>query len=168
MPGPFIHISAMRHAANQMAAHGYQVLRSPRIDPNWTGPDMRKLGLIMGQYPNFASLGAIGPDVFFFLPDFRNLKVGCQSINLSSVLITVLDFLEKLYAALDPFITKWEKYLGPIDENLAEEMSRLTGGLSETVGTIAGELKNILIDGLAQFVVGQNDWWKFFSLGLNV
>jgi len=167
MPGPYIHMSSMRHAASQLAQNGYQTVGSGYINPAWTGADVKKLGQIMLDHPNFASLGAIGPDLFFFLPDFRNAQIACQSIDVSSILITVLDFLEKLYADLDPFIETWQKYLGPIDENLAEEMSRLTGGLSETVGTILGELKDILIADLEVYLTGLNDWWKFFSLGLD-
>jgi len=167
MPGPYIHISSMRHAASLMAANGYSPALSKRIDPAWPGPDTMHLGQLMQDHPNFASLGAIGPDLFFFLPDFRNVTIQCQTINISSVLTTILDLLEKLYADLDPFISKWEQYLGPIEENTAEEMSRLTGGFSETVGTITGELKTILINGLEVFLTGLNDWWENFSLGLD-
>lgn len=168
MPGPYIHMSSARHAASQLAKNGYQVVGSSYINPTWTGPDMTKLGQIIQNHPNFANLGAVGPDLFFFLPDFHDVTVGCQHISISSILITVLDFLEKLYADLDPWIEKYQQYLGPITENIAEEMSRLTGGLSETVGTILGELVNVLIADLEVYVIGLNDWWKFFSLGLDV
>src|SRR2546425_9577901 len=100
MPGPYIHMSSMRHAATQLAQNSYQVVGSSYINPTWTGADVRKLGQIMQDHPNFANLGAIGPDLFFFLPDFRNARIGCQSIDVSSILITILDFLEKLYADL--------------------------------------------------------------------
>ena len=36
--------------------------------------DTVHLGQLMKDHPNFASLGAIGPDLFFFLPDFRDIK----------------------------------------------------------------------------------------------
>lgn len=163
MPGPFIHMSSMRNAALRLSRGRYEVRGSDRIDPNWTGLDVRQLGGLLQQYRNFASLGAIGPDLFFFLPDFRNE----DGINVSSVLVTVLNFLEGLYNAIDPYISKWEHYLGPISEDTAEEMSRLTGGLSETVGDISGELSGILITALEDFVVQQEDWWSFFSLGLD-
>lgn len=163
MPGPFIHMSSMRNAALRLARGRYEVRGSDRIDPKWTGLDIRQVGDLLLQYRNFANLGAIGPDLFFFLPDFRNE----DGINVSSVLVAVLDFLEGLYDAIDPYISKWEHYLGPISEDTAEEMSRLTGGLSETVGNISGELSGILITALEDFVVLQEDWWSFFSLGLD-
>jgi hypothetical protein len=117
----------------------------------------------MKDHPNFASLGAIGPDLFFFLPDFRDEK----GLPLSSVLVSVLRFLEDLYKTLDPYIDKYEKYLGPISENMGEEISRLTGGLSETVSNVAGELVSILITALEDFVTQQYDIFELFSLGLN-
>lgn len=164
MPGPYIHMSSMQHAGARLAQGRYLPRPSDRINPEWTGlQTTQQLGQLMQDHRNYASLGAIGPDLFFFLPDFRDE----HGISISSVLVTVLNFLEGLYAAVDPYITKYEKYLGPISEDTAEEMSRLTGGLSEIVGDISGELSSILITALEDFVTGQKDWWEFFSLGLN-
>jgi hypothetical protein len=163
MPGPYIHMSSMRNAALRLARGRYEVRGGDRIDPKWSGLEIKQIGALLQQHPNFACLGAIGPDLFFFLPDFRDE----DGISVSSVLVTVLNFLEGLYEALDPYISKWEHYLGPISEDTAEEMSRLTGGLSETVGDISGELSGILVTALEDFVVQQEDWWSFFSLGLD-
>ena len=161
MPGPFIHMSSMRHVALRLME--FRPAGTDRINPDWAGADLKELAGLLRDHPNFASLGAIGPDLFFFLPDFRDKN----GIQISSVLVTVLKFLEDLYKALDPYISKWERYLGPISEDTAEEMSRLTGGLSETVGDISGELSGILTTALEDFVTGQRDWWEYFSLGLN-
>ncbi|HZT58309.1 MAG TPA: zinc dependent phospholipase C family protein [Pyrinomonadaceae bacterium] len=163
MPGPYIHISAMRHALQGLASGKFRPVGSKRINPKWAGEDVVALGSLLDRHPNFASLGAIGPDLFFFLPDFRD----SHGIPVSSVLVAVLNFLEGLYDALDPYISKYEHYLGPISEDTAEEMSRLTGGLSETVGDIAGELSSILITALEDFLIKQKDFLEFFSLGLN-
>jgi hypothetical protein len=163
MPGPAIHISVMRHVAKAMAEAGYEPVRSKRVNPNWAGADPIELGQLMRDHDNFAALGAHGPDLFFLLPDFRDV----DGIPVSSVLIVVLDFLEGVYDALDPYISKWEHYLGPISEDTAEEISRLTGGLSESLSNIGGELAGILITALEDFVTSQSDLWEFFSLGLN-
>jgi hypothetical protein len=133
------------------------------VDPKWTGLDTVHLGQLMKDHPNFASLGAIGPDLFFFLSDFRDV----EHVKLSSVLVVILKFLNELYGALDPYITKYEKYLGPVGEDTGEEISRLTGGLSEAVGNIAGELSSILITALEDFVTKQGDLFAYFSLGHN-
>src|SRR5262249_27684408 len=126
---------------------------------------------IMDENPNFAALGAFGPDLFFFLPDFRDLPLPSDpngpGIPTASVLVGVLGFLEQVYAAVDPYIGKWEHFLGPISEDTAEEMSRLAGGLPETVGDISGELNGILTTLLEDLAGQQGGLWGFFSLGLN-
>ena len=163
MPGPYVHISSMWHTAEQLESGDYEPPDTTRVDPAYPGADVAELSRLMRENPNFAALGAHGPDLFFFLPDFRDY----HGVPVASVLIGILDFLEKAYALLDPYISKWEHYLGPISEDTAEEMSRLTGGLSETVGDISGELGSILITLLEDFAVDQRDWWGLFSLGLN-
>jgi hypothetical protein len=130
MPGPAIHISVMRHAAQSMADAGYAPERGERVDPSWAGPDPAELGRVMREHDNFAALGAHGPDLFFLLPDFREMA----GIPVSSVLTFVLDFLESVYDAVDPYISKWEHYLGPISEDTAEEISRLLEYLQQQSG----------------------------------
>src|SRR5574337_1922405 len=108
MPGPMIHVSVMRGVAKRLAAEGYLPQASKRINPEWVGPDPRELGRLMQTHSNFAALGAIGPDLFFFLPDFRDTKLGPINIPLSSVLANFVHFLYGLYDTVDPYITKWE------------------------------------------------------------
>ena len=165
MPGHYVHLSAMRATAAALGSRrgAFRPERSERVDPDWKGMDMRALAALMQARPNFASLGAIGPDLFFFLPDFRDSK----GLPLSSVLVQVLKFLEGLYEKLDPYVEKYNEYLGPITENAAEQMSRLTGGLSESVGNIIGELGDILIAAIEAFATDQIDIFEYFSLGHN-
>src|SRR6266536_5074086 len=163
MPGPAIHISVMRHLAKSLSEAEYTPQGSERVDPGWTGANTLDLGRIMRDHDNCAALGAHGPDLLFLLPDFRDIA----GIPVSSVLTFILKFLEGVFDAVDPYISKWEHYLGPISEDTAEEISRLTGGLSEVLGDIGGELAGILTAALEDFVTGQADLWEFFSLGLN-
>jgi hypothetical protein len=122
----------MWHTAEQFEAGDYAPVGSAHISPGWAGADVADLSRLMRENPNFAALGAVGPDLFFFLPDFRDFK----GVPVASVLTGILDFLEHMYDLLDPYVSKWEHYLGPVSEDTAEAMSRLTGGLSETVGDI--------------------------------
>lgn len=48
--------------------------RSPsdRLDPGRAGPRAGELSAILRAKPNYAALGAIGPDLSFFLPDFHD------------------------------------------------------------------------------------------------
>lgn len=165
MPGPMIHISVMRGVAKRLAEEGYAPQRSERIDPRWIGADPKTLGRLMQTHGNYAALGAIGPDLFFFLPDFRDTQVGPVDVPLSSVLANFVHYLYELYDAVDPYITKWEKYIGPISEDTEEEISRLTGGLSEVVGHVAGELSGILTTALEDLATQNWDLFTYFSLG---
>lgn len=165
MPGPMIHISVMRAVGKQLADNGYAPQRSERIDPEWQGADPKGLGQLMLDHSNFAALGAIGPDLFFFLPDFKDVGVDPINVPLSSVLANFVHFLLKVYDAVDPYVSKWEKYIGPIAEDTQEEISRLTGGLSEVVGDVAGELRDILIAALEDLATQNWDLFTFFSMG---
>ncbi len=43
MPGPYIHISAMRHAAADLTEGPYHPVGSDRIDPQWDGANTVQL-----------------------------------------------------------------------------------------------------------------------------
>lgn len=163
MPGPYVHISAMRHTAARLHLAEYLPARSARINPYQSGPGSGELARALSDYPNFAALGAIGPDLFFFLPDFRDVS----KRSVSSPLIAILDFLDTVESKVGPYVDKWEHYLGPVSEGLGEEMSRLTGGLSESTNRIVTELKDILVQLIEDFAATQKDWWGYFSLGLD-
>lgn len=121
----------------------------------------KDLAALAAEHPNYYALGAIGPDLFFFLPDFRN--------HLASPLIGVMHFLDDIYEKLDTWVLEdWERYIGPISENIDEALSRLTGDLSTTVNTILGDLGSLLTNALIDLVAQSHDWWGLFSLGLNV
>jgi hypothetical protein len=155
-------MSSARQTADGWQSRWHPV-PSERVRAEQPGWDVGELARIMQEHPNYTALGAIGPDLFFFLPDFRDIG----GFPLSSALVQILNFVEGVYDALDPYIAKYERYLGPISEDEAEELSRLTGGLSESVGNITGELSSILITALADLATQQSDLWEKFSLGLN-
>src|SRR5437870_2129210 len=72
MPGPFFHIYSARRTADYLCAHSrftFELLNDATrlADP----ARAHYYGQVMQRYPAFASLGAIGPDLFFFLGDVR-------------------------------------------------------------------------------------------------
>src|SRR5207249_7838201 len=119
------------------------------------------LAEIATAHPNYYALGAVGPDLFFFLPDFRSHR--------ANPLIGVMHFLDDLYEKLDTWILEdWERYIGPVSENIDEALSRLTGDLSSVVSTILGDLGSLLSNALIDLVAQSHDWFGLFSLGLNI
>jgi hypothetical protein len=120
----------------------------------------REIADLAKAHPNYYALGAVGPDLFFFLPDFRN--------HLASPLIGVVHLLDDLYEKLDSWILEdWERYFGPGSENVDEAISRLTGDLSTVVADIMGSLSSLLTNALIDLAAQSHDWFGLFSLGLN-
>jgi len=59
MPGPFIYMSSMRHATLRLVCSRCDVRGRERVDPCWTGVDIKQISSLLQQFRNFASLGAI-------------------------------------------------------------------------------------------------------------
>ena len=158
MPGPGTHVLVSD-----------KVVKRLQEMPNWTygatgganGTLPRELADLAAAHSNYYALGAVGPDLFFFLPDFRN--------HLASPLIGVVHFLDDFYEKLDSWILEdWERYFGPGSENVDEAISRLTGDLSTVVSDIMGSFSSLLTNALVDLAAQSHDWFGLFSLGLNV
>lgn len=162
MPGPGTHIlvsDKVTEQLNQLKKWSFTAAG----EGNAISP--ADLAAITAEHPNYYALGAIGPDLFFFLPDFRTHK----GVHLASPLIGVVHFLDDLYEKLDTWILEdWERYFGPGSENVEEAISRLTGDLSSVVSEIFGDLSSLLINALIDLAAQSHDWFGLFSLGLNV
>ena len=100
MPGPFTHIYAQRRVADLLGdgvtgdfvrpADG-DLLSPQRLDPDGTPLDPRLLAQAMADWPKFAALGAIGPDIFFFLQDYADPRIPCDEIMFGLSLLYYLD-----------------------------------------------------------------------------
>src|SRR3954470_22905534 len=131
MPGPSTHILVADEILNKL--EGFKrnwPYRFPGYGANNNPPG--ELAKLARDHANYYALGAVGPDLFYFLPDFRP-KFGLPMVEL----IKIVEFLDDLYAKLDDWIlSKWEHYFGPVNQNLDEAVSRLTGDLSSVVSDI--------------------------------
>src|SRR5690349_9631338 len=101
MPGWFIHMEAAKVAIDR--------LRAGDVPPNFPGGPQhaRDLGELAHKWRNYLALGAIGPDIFFLLPDFKS--------ETGNVLLHFVDWVRDVYEVLDSeFLSKWEKWFGPV------------------------------------------------------
>lgn len=159
MPGPGTHILVADRVVDRFTGATEWHYSSREYGANGRSPS--ELARIASAHANYYAFGAIGPDLFFFLPDFRN--------HLASPLIDVVHFLDDLYAKLDAWILEdWERYFGPGSENVSEAISRLTGDLSTVVADIMGSFSALLTNALLDLALNSHDWFGLFSLGLNV
>lgn len=159
MPGHYIHIAASDAVADQLEGVDLWRIGEDQL-PNLPGPAPNEVAALAKAHPSYYAFGAVGPDLFFFLPDFRR--------GLANPLIRVLEFGNDLYELLDEWILeRWERYFGPVGQNIEEAISRLTGDLSSTVSDILGSLVSIGATMLLNLGTQSRDWWGLFSLGLN-
>ena len=68
------------------------LLDAQAVDPNVLGPyTPAECARVMGAWPKFAALGAIGPDLFFFLQDYAQPEIPSDEIMLAMSLLYWLD-----------------------------------------------------------------------------
>jgi hypothetical protein len=170
VPGPYIHIAVSDRVRDRLKdLNGWTANPSMGTLPVLDGPSPQDIAALARAHPSYFALGAIGPDLFFFLPDFRTLCIFETPQHIANSLIGIVHCLDRLYEALDKLILEdWERYFGPGSANTADALSRLTGDLSTVVSDIIGKLFSILTTALLDLASQAYDWFGLFSLGLNM
>ena len=167
MPGSSLHIAIADQVANFIEQFKEDWPQDIAPVPNLSGSSPQELAALAKKHPNYFAFGAVGPDFFALLPDFRSVCVGGKRVPIANPLIGVVGFVFDFYDALDPFIEKYERYLGPISQDLDEAISQLTGDLSSTVSDILGELSSLVTNALINLAEQAYELFGLFSLGLN-
>ena len=154
MPGWYIHMDAARKSLGALAANGGA---APIFASN--GPSAAQISNIARKHPAYAALGAIGPDIFFLLPDFKP-PVG-------SMLYGAANTIREIYTWWDDnFLGPWEKEIGPIADNLSDEVDAVTGGLASQLSAIMSRAFGFLLDTVLVMVVRQYDVFSFLGSGV--
>lgn len=208
MPGPFTHIYAQRQVAEFLAtaaadggstgdfirARDGKLRGEQALDPGrLAGLGPADCGGLMQAWPKFAALGAIGPDLFFFLQDYAQPAVPCDELMLAMSLLYWLDDQGRLddpwdgllaiigditgnaFVALLRFLIKldkiWQKFLdaiddlvGPILDAAGQVIDDLTGGLLDELGDAFTTLKNDLLAFAGEEILSEADIFSWFSL----
>ena len=206
MPGPFTHIYAQRRLADFLStdanAGGATGDFIRNIDGDLLSPlDRGMLGGLspgaaaqrMKDWPKFAALGAIGPDLFFFLQDYATPIIPSDELMLAmsllywlddqgrlddpwdgllaiieditgSAFVALLRFLIKLNKIWQAFIEKFTELIGPILDAVGQVIDDATGGLLSELGDLFTQLKNDLVALIAKEALSWQDIFAFFSL----
>lgn len=117
-----------------------------------TEPRQQSLRRIMADHPEVYHLGAVGPDLFFFAPDF-----GDWSVELVRIVATLYDEI------VEPIVELYEKYVEPVVdfvENVAEGVEEVldeaTCGLVEQLEEereqVTARINTILQQGLGSIL----------------
>jgi hypothetical protein len=154
MPGWYIHMDVARRATASLASNANA---APIFATG--GPDAAALEKIAHDNPAYVALGAIGPDIFFLLPDFKP-PVGNMLWKLAGT-------IKDLYTAWDDtFLGPYESAMGPIGNNLQDEINALTGGLKDVIDKIFSEAFKLLEDFVIKLILQQYDFFGLLSSGV--
>jgi len=138
MPSWYVHIQAaaqtMERLKNQLPA-GSPLTKAEADDLFTAAHDNR----------NYLAAGALGPDLFFLLPDFKGDE--------GKGLLALVDFVLTAWKIIDEnFITQWERWIAPVQDEQNQIVNSLTGGMlgeiSEAIDLLTGSLHTYLL-GLA-------------------
>jgi hypothetical protein len=189
MPGHFTHIYTARRVADLLAAgdftdwpdigQGGDAVKGYR--PQFCGEVMRK-------WPKYTSVGAVGPDLFFFSMDWNNEVLGPISDDIMLALaiayyydaakeddweplLAILDQVSSTFAGIlrliirlqkiwDDFVAVWKKTLGPFVEVAEEIADDLSGDILNEFGTALQELLNALETIGVQEITTWIDIWE--------
>ena len=152
MPGWYVHMDVARQTAERLRAG--ELPAGVPIDAS----EAADLGEICHTWRNYLALGALGPDLFYMLPDFANTK-GCV---IRQVVQWSLDVWEEIDAE---FVSKWEKWIGPVSTNASQLASQLTGGLAAQLGQILTELSSAIMTAFKGLLATMGDWFGVLTSG---
>jgi hypothetical protein len=207
MPGPFTHIYTARRVADFLASGG--------VTPDFIRPHDDALSAVqkllpdlvadlgtkqcaakMNAWPKFTALGAVGPDLFFFLQDYNNVAIPCDEIMLAMSILYMLDdqgrlddpyaglvailaevnqtwagilkFIIKLDQIWQKFLDVWNSTIGGIVDAAGKVVDDLTGGLFSSLGQAFTELANDLEMLAIEEIVSEGDVFGWFSLKMRL
>jgi Zinc dependent phospholipase C len=206
MPGPFTHIYTQRRLVDMLSTAAAEGGVNDSFVREVDGPLFRPLdpGMLGGlspstaaqamqNWPKFAALGAVGPDLFFFLQDYAQPQIPSDELMLAmsllywlddqnrlpdpwdgllaiieditgSTFVALLRFLIKLNKLWQDFIDKLQDLIGPILDAAGQLLDDVTGGLLHELGDLFTQLKNDLMTLIAEEALSWQDVFAFFSL----
>lgn len=159
MPGWWIHTAVARKAIRELVNH-------PSLFPSGTGPSAQTLYNIAADHPAFASVGAIGPDLFFLLPDFAPSGSSVAGRDFSTLLFGAAHAVKSAYDAIDPLIANYADQIAPIQQNGAALLNAATGGLALSIAQTAQLASSVIRDQFLMIVASQYDVWGILGSGV--
>jgi hypothetical protein len=156
MPAWYVHMEAARRTALRLQAGdvpaGYPISVADAVE----------LGGICHTWRNYLAIGAIGPDLFYMLPDYaQKTDGGLQGTTIRNIIGKVLE----LWDELDPYITLWEEYFGAVSADASQLASQLTGGLANQISEILTDLASAVTKEFEGLLASSGDIFGMFSSG---
>ncbi|MDQ2870141.1 MAG: hypothetical protein M3S32_05320 [Acidobacteriota bacterium] len=157
MPAWYVHMESARETVNR--------LRDGDIPPGFpiSAAEAKEVGEICHTWRNYLAIGAIGPDLFYMLPDYAHRKDQLiDGLMIRKVLQWVLD----VWGFLDEnFVAKWEKWISPVSTDADQLASQLTGGLANQFADILNDLTKSVTEAFRGLIAKMGDWFGVLSSG---
>jgi len=152
MPGWWIHTAVARNAIKELA-------NNPGLFPPSTpGPSATDLYNVCYDHPAYAAVGAIGPDLFFLLPDFKP--------SAGSLLFGAAHAVKTAYDLIDPIVANYTDQIAPIEQNQAAILNAATGGLAQSIAQAASLASSVITDQMKMIAASQYDIWGILGSGV--
>lgn len=152
MPGWYIHLEAAKLAADRLRVA--DVPPSLGLDP----AEAIRLGELCHTWRNYLAVGALGPDLFYLLPDFKD-PVG-------STLLHVVTWLLDTWEIIDSsIIGPYEDWFGSTSSNDADLINGLTSGLAGELGAAIDELSGAMWSDIEGLVTRFHDLFGILTSG---
>ncbi len=153
MPGWYIHMEAAKKAADR--------LRVGDVPPGFPGGAVRaqQLGEMAHKWRNYLAAGALGPDIFFMLPDFKGTT--------GNVLLHAVEWTRDVWEELDKtFLSKWEKWAAPAISGVGQILNQVSGHMLEELGQVLQELAEAVKNAFLDLIIKMWDWFGILTSGV--
>jgi len=121
-----------------------------------------ELGGMCHTWRNYLALGAIGPDLFYMLPDYAKRTDGLiQGPTIRRIIQTLIEIWE----GIDPYFEAWDDALGAVSTDASQLASQLTGGLSNQIAEILTDLSQAMTKAFEGILATSGDIFGLFSSG---
>ena len=151
-------MQAGRQAVERLTDPAFQAEIQQLFGAGTTAADIHALVTDPKNQAYFA-LGAIGPDLFFLMPDFKP-PAGPMMWGLANTVRDLFTWWD------DDFWGPWTSAMDPVTANAGATVNGLSGGLIAQLNTIAGEASAVLRD--FALVLGSRNVDVFGLLGCGV
>ena len=152
MPGWFVHLDAARMVAERLAAEDVPA------GLGYAAGQAKDAGDNARKWRNYLAIGALGPDLFYLLPDFKK--------DAGNVLLTVINWTLDAWSTIDDlFVGSWEKWEGPVGANAADLTNALSLGLSSQLSQALSEINAAELNLIETLVTRLHDWFGELTSG---
>jgi hypothetical protein len=153
MPGWYTHMEVAKQAVDR--------LRSSNIPADFDSMKAQGLGDIAHKWRNYLALGAIGPDIFYLLPDFTDPTLRNDVSSIVYWIRDQWDVMDQL------FLKSWDQYAKPAVRGQGAILDNITGGLISEIGKAQQELAAAMKDMVLDIAAHLWDWFGLFGSGVS-